>query len=401
MQLSNNLQAFIQAHAGDDLSGMLLSAARYPGVNVPFAAEQIAARRLIREKLPAWHRDCRLVFPSKMAAEQCSSERTARYKLRLLDGERHLCDLTGGLGVDSYYFAQEVERVTYVEPSRACFEAAMHNFSLLQAGNIAGLPARAEEAWSSVADVDVFYVDPSRRKEGMRLFALQDCEPDLTELLPRLLDRAPKVIAKLSPMLDIRHTLTLLPGATAVHVVSVRNECRELLFVWQRGVEVPEPEIHCMNWTADGTEQVFRFWPAEERDCTAPTCERVGRFLYEPNASILKAGAYRQTAVRTGASKLHVHSHLYTSDMLIAGFPGRAFRVEDVIPFCGKTCRTIARHIPQANVSVRNFPLTVCELRRRTRIAEGGCCYLFATTLAGNKKVLIRCEKACSSDSEQ
>jgi hypothetical protein len=394
MQLSDSLQAFIQAHAGDDLPGLLLSAARYPAVDVPFAVKQIAARRQIREKLPAWYRDGRLVFPSKTAAEQCSSEQTARYKLRLLDGERHLCDLTGGLGIDAYYFAQKAERVTYVECSRTCFEAAMYNFSLLQAGNIGGLPARAEEAWASVADVDVFYLDPSRRREGMRLFALRDCEPDLTKLLPQLLSKAPKVIAKLSPMLDIRHTLALLPGATAVHVVSVRNECRELLFVWQREADAPEPDIHCVNYTADGTEQVFRFSPAEEQGCIAPVCGQVGAYLYEPNASILKAGACKLTAVRTDTCKLHLHSHLYTSDTLIAGFPGRAFRVREVIPFHGKTCRTIARHIPQANISIRNFPLTVCELRRRTRITEGGNDYLFATTLAGHEKVLICCRKA-------
>ncbi|MDR2139226.1 MAG: SAM-dependent methyltransferase [Tannerella sp.] len=396
MQLSDTLQTFIHAHAGDDLSVLLLSAARYPEVDVPFAAEQIAARRQIREKLPAWYADGRLVFPSKTAAEQCSSEQTARYKCRLLEGERHLCDLSGGLGVDSYYFAQKVERVTYVECARRCFEAAMYNFSLLQAGNIAGLAARAEEAWEEVASVDAFYLDPSRRREGVRLFALQDCEPDLTKLLPLLLRQAPKVIAKLSPMLDIRHTLTLLPGATAVHVVSVRNECRELLFVWRRAAGVPEPEIHCVNYTADGTEQAFRFWPEEEQRCTAPVCGQAGRYLYEPHASILKAGAFKLTAVRTGAGKLHVHSHLYTSDRLIAGFPGRVFRVREVIPFCGKTCRTIARHLPQASVSVRNFPLTVRELRRRTRIAEGGNRYVFATTLAGNERVLICCEKAGS-----
>jgi hypothetical protein len=396
MQLSDTLQAFIQAHAGDDLPGLLLSATRYPEVDVPFAVKQIAARRQIREKLPTWYADCRLVFPSKTAVEQCSSEQTARYKLRLLDGERHLCDLTGGLGVDSYYFAQKVERVTYVECARSCFEAAMYNFALLQADNIMGLPARAEKVWANDADVDVFYVDPSRRREGTRFFALQDCEPDLTKLLPPLLSKAPKVIAKLSPMLDIRHTLALLPGVTAVHVVSVKNECRELLFVWQREAGAPEPEIHCVNYTADGTEQMFRFSLADEQNCTAPLCRQTGRYLYEPNASILKAGAYRQVALRTGAGKLHVHSHLYTSDTLIAGFPGRAFLVREVIPFRGKTCRTIARHIPQANVSVRNFPLTVHELRKRTRIAEGGNCYLFATTLAGNEKVWIRCEKTGS-----
>ncbi|MDR3194069.1 MAG: class I SAM-dependent methyltransferase [Tannerella sp.] len=394
MLLSDTLQTFIQTHAGDDLSGLLLSAARFPEIDVPFAVEQIAARRQVREKLPAWYADSRLLFPSRTAAEQCSSEQTARYKLGLLEGERHLCDLTGGLGVDAYYFAQRVERVTYVERSKACFDAAMHNFAVRRVENVHGCHAGAGEALERLTAVDVFYVDPSRRSEGnVRAVALQDCEPDLVKLLPALLEKAPRVIAKLSPMLDIRHTLALLPGATAVHAVSVRNECKELLFVWERGKVAPEPVIHCVNETAEGEEQVFRFLLSEEQACVSPVCEQVGRYLYEPNASILKAGAYKQTALRMQVGKLHVHSHLYTSDELVADFPGRVFRVEEVIPFHGRMCRTIARDLPKAHLSVRNFPLTVAELRKRTRMAEGGDTYVFATTLAGNKKVWIRCGK--------
>ena len=394
MQLSDAFFTFIRAHLNDDLPHLLLSAARYPEVDVPFAVEQIAARKHIREKLPTWYADNRLLFSSKTAAEQCSSECTARYKLRLMEGERRLCDLTGGLGVDSCYFAQKAEQVIYVESSAKCFEVAMYNFSILQARNIKGLHADAKHVPDRVT-ADVFYIDPSRRrKDGRRMFALQDCEPDVTKLLPVLLRNAPKVILKLSPMLDLRHTLALLPGTVAVHVLSVRNECRELLFIVKRDADtLSAPEICCVNYSADGREQAFRFFLPDEQTCAPMLCTQVESYLYEPNASILKAGAYKQTAWRTGAKKLHVHSHLYTSETCLSDFPGRIFRVEEVIPFHGRTCRTIARDIPQANLSVRNFPLTAEELRKRIRMADGGDTYLFATTLVDNKKVLIRCKR--------
>ncbi|MDR3268947.1 MAG: SAM-dependent methyltransferase [Tannerella sp.] len=394
MQMPDALRSFIQAHAGDDLSDLLLSATRYPEVDIPFAVEQIAIRRRIREKLPAWYADDRLLFPSKIAAEQCSSEQTACYKQRLLNSEKHLCDLTGGLGIDTCYFAQKVEQVTYVERSTRCFDVAMHNFSVLCAGNITGYNETAEDVLEKIGSVDVFYLDPARRKDGhARVFALADCEPDLVKLLPVLLCKAPKVIAKLSPMLDIRHTLALLPETAEVHVVSVKNECKELLFVLKREKEMPEPPVYCVNDTASGTEQFFRFRLSDERANVSSLSPSVRTYLYEPNVSILKAGAYKQTALQMGVDKLHASSHLYTSDRLVANFPGRIFRVEEVIPFHGKCCKTIARHIPFANLSVRNFPLSVAELRKRTGIADGGEIYLFATTLADNEKVLIRCRK--------
>jgi hypothetical protein len=395
MQLSESLRLFMHAHAADDLSALLLSASRYPEVDIPFVAEQISARRQIRDKLPAWYADDRILFPSKIAAEQCSSEQTALYKQRLLREEKHLCDLTGGLGVDAYYFAQKLERVTYVERSKACFEAAMHNFSVLRADTITGCHATAEDWLAESGAADVFYLDPARRRAGnTRVFALADCEPDLLTLLPALLRRAPKVIVKLSPMLDLRHTLALLPETVEVHVVSVKNECKELLFVLTPEKSPPEPLIYCANYTTTGAEQLFRFRLSDEPDCVVPFAPSVGTYLYEPNASILKAGAYKQIAVQMNLNKLHASSHLYTSDRLTEDFPGRVFTVEEILPFRGKLCRTIARHIPFANLSTRNFPLSVAELRRRTRIADGGDVFLFATTLADEQKVLIRCRKA-------
>lgn len=393
MEMTDELKQFIREHASADVTALLLKASRYPGIDVPFAVEQIQARRQIRTKLPSWYARESLVFPSKIAAEQCSSEWTGAYKQRLVRREDSVYDLTGGLGIDSYFLSRKAKKVVYIERYAAYCEAARLNFASLQAHNIEVLPGDGLQQLGVLPDPDVIYIDPARRAEGnKRVFALAGCEPDLTLCRETLLRKAPRVIAKLSPMADIQHTLSLLPETVQVHVLSVRNECKELLFVWERG-GTAEPVIHCVNYTAEGTEQAFAFSFREEQTAVAPTAAGVGAYLYEPNASVLKAGAFKCIARRLGVEKLHVSSHLYTSDGEVPGFPGRVFEAEEVIPFNGKVCKTLGRTLPQANITVRNFPVSVDELRKRTRIAEGGSVYLFATTVGKGERVLIRCRK--------
>ena len=390
MELTAAQKQFIFEHQADDLTRLLLSAARYPELDIPFLADQIAARRQIKDKLPSFYNNPDLLFPSRISAEQCSSEQTARYKQQLVEVSWTMCDLTGGLGIDSYFISRKVGHLTYIERFPVYCEAARHNFAVLGADNVTVLNADATEI--QLPAVDAFYIDPARRGEcNKRVFALQDCEPDLPALLPALLRLAPRVIAKLSPMADIRLTLDLLPGTTAVHVLSVRNECKELLFVTERTGEkaVPSPMVHCVNFTSGGQVSSFCFTPDEELNAPLLLAETVGAYLYEPNASVLKAGAFKQTAISTRTKKLHVSSHLYTSDRLVTDFPGRIFRVDEVIPFTGKLCKGLVRTVPKANITVRNFPLSVEELRKRTKIQEGGEVYLFATTLSDGEKVLL------------
>lgn len=389
-----HVQQFIREHAEDDVNRLLLAASRYPEVDVPFAVEQIVSRRQIREKLPSWYANDELLFPARIAAEQCSSEQTGLYKQRLVKDTDRVCDLTGGLGIDSYFLSCKAKEVIYVERFENYCEIARHNFRALGAENLTVVQGDAV-AWAGQLDgIDVFYIDPARRGEGnRRVFALCDCEPDLTALLPTLLERAPRVIAKLSPMADIRQTLALLPGTTEVHVLSVRNDCKELLFVAGRN-EVAEDSsaITCINHTTEGLEETFRFSLQEEKEARPVYAGDVETYLYEPNASILKAGAFK-TICRLGVKKLHVSSHLYTSGSLAENFPGRVFRVEAVLPFNHKLCKTLCQTLPQANITVRNFPVKADELRQRTRIRDGGDTYLFATTLVSGAKVLIQCRK--------
>jgi hypothetical protein len=383
---------FIEEHAGDDLERLLLSASKYPDVDVPFAVEQIAARRQIRDKLPSWYNNPDLVFPSKIAAEQCSSELTARYKQRLISEADHVCDLTGGLGIDSFFFSQKARQVTYIERFPSYCKAARHNFAGLGANNIEVVEGDARQLLSKMKNGTLFYVDPARRGEGnKRIFALKDCEPDLTELLTLLWEYAPKVIAKISPMADISQTLSLLPCTTSIHVLSVKNDCKELLFVLEQDAAIASPPIHCIHFASEG-EESFTFNLQEEKETVAFPAPQIEAYLYEPNASILKAGAFK-SITRLGVNKLNVNSHCYTSNNLLHDFPGRSFIVDQVLPFGSKLCKTIHKTIPQANITTRNFPLSVKELRQRTKIAEGGDIYLFATTLANNEKALIKALK--------
>lgn len=396
MKLTNELRSFITMHANDDPARLLLSASRYPGIDVPFAVEQIQSRRQIRDKLPSWYINDRLIFPARIAAEQCSSEQTALYKQRLVEENMCVCDLTGGLGIDSYFFSRKVKRLFYMERFPTYCEAARSNFSVLGADNIEVMEGDSAGLIDKLLQIDVFYVDPARRGEGnKRVFALQDCEPDLPALLPELFRNAPRVVAKLSPMADIRLTIDLLPGTTEVHVLSIKNECKELLFVIERNAEkiTLSPKIHCVNFIGENKEEQFSFTLDEEQNAEQNLSMGVGTYLYEPNASLLKAGAFKCLASRLGVGKLHVSSHLYTSLALVRDFPGRTFIVREIFPFNSKLCKGLSKQIPQANITVRNFPLTVEELRKRTHIADGGEVYIFATTISNGEKVIIKLEK--------
>lgn len=389
------LMAFIQAHLSDDPDRLLLSASRYPEIDMPFVVAQITARRQIKEKLPTWYQQEQLLFPAKIAAEQCSSEQTALYKQQLVNEGDTLCDLTGGLGIDSYYFSRRVKQVYYIERFSHYCEVARANMATLGARNVEVLEGDSTQLLDQLPPIDLFYVDPARRGEGnKRMFALSDCEPDLTQLLPCLLAKAPRVIAKLSPMADLRQTLALLPTTQAIHILSVKNECKELLFVIGREPQVAEVPIYCVHLTKSATSDE-RFVCSLEAEQQAPShlATTIRHYLYEPNPSLLKAGAFKQVACQFPVEKLHVSSHLYTSDHYVDRFPGRRFEVDEVIPFHSKSCKQLASQSLQANVTTRNFPLTVDALRKKCRIREGGDVYLFATTGPKEEKLLIRTHK--------
>jgi len=381
---------FVKAHLYDDVYKLLLEEGRYEGIDVRDAVVQIQARRAVRDKLPQWYADFRLRFPSVAAAEQCSSAQAAQYKQHLISRAERLCDLTGGLGVDAYYFALKAASVTYIEKNADYCACAEHNFKMLEANNIKTFCADALEALSRIDETDVFYIDPSRRNsDGKRLYALTDCEPDILQLLPLLRKR---LIAKLSPMADVCALIRLLPRMSAMHVVAVRNECKEILAVIESEEQPLPVNIQCVNLLSK--DEYFRFTLEDEKNAYPSLASEAGRYLYEPNAALMKAGAFKLPARRFGLQKIAVSSHLYTADSLMAAFPGRCFEVVETLPYNNEGRRRIAKCYPQANITVRNFPATAAELHRRLKIADGGDTYIFATTMHDGSKHLIVCRKA-------
>lgn len=398
MQISPETQAFIREHQADDVRTLALQSRKYPDVDMPTAITQIAGRQVAAEKIPSWKEIEDIWYPKHLSLEQCSSEITARYKASLLarlPQKESFTDLTGGFGIDCSFLAAGFKSATYVERQKELCEIAAHNFPIL------GLPhlnVRNEDGVSyleAMSPVDCIFLDPARRNEhGGKTVAISDCEPNVAELEDLLLSKASSVMVKLSPMLDLSLALKELHHTREVHIISVNNECKELLLLLgqslsENTVEIP---IHCINLSTKG-EQHFAFSREQEQRSECTYTNTLGTYLYEPNASLLKAGAFRSISAAYSLKKLHPNSHLYTSETLIEDFPGRTFRITNQYSFNKKEIKEGLSDLKKANITVRNFPATVAELRKRIKLTEGGDTYLFASTLNDGQKVLIRCEK--------
>lgn len=394
MQLSPETQLFIREHQSDDVRALALQAKKYPDVDMPTAITQIAGRKIAAEKIPSWREIEDIWYPKHLSLEQCSSEITARYKASLLQGES-LADLTAGFGIDCSFLAAGFKTVTYVERQKELCEIATHNFPILNLNHITVKNEDGVAYLKEMSPVDCLFLDPARRNEhGGKTVAISDCEPDVAKLEGLLLSKANRVMVKLSPMLDLSLALKALEHTQEVHILSVNNECKELLLLL--GQEPPkEVPIHCANLFTKGTqeEQHFIFTREQEQRNECIYTDILGNYLYEPNASLLKAGAFRSITAAYPVKKLHPNSHLYTSDVLITDFPGRVFRIVNQCSFNKKEIKESLADLKKANITIRNFPATVAELRKRINLTEGGDTYLFASTLNNGQKVLIRCEK--------
>ena len=384
---------YVAAHLHDDPAHLALQARRHPGLPVPELVRQIQARQKARAKLPTWADNADLIFPPALSVEQASSARTATFKADLVEGQR-LADLTGGFGADTVHFAARVAQVDYVERDPKL--AGIMAYNLAQLG-IANVTVHAEDAVAFLKSTphhyDWLYLDPARRDTAARkIFLLRDCEPDVVKLLPLLLHKADKVLLKTSPMLDIEHAVLGLGHVRRLWVLAVDNEVKEVLYELGQEPAV-DPERYALNLRRDGSQQEFRLNRAREARAT-PRYAEAQQFLYEPNAAVLKAGAFRSIGTAFELLKLHQHSHLYTSDVLRTDFPGRIFRVLATEKADGPTLKAYLGPEARAHVTTRNFPDSVADFRRRTGIREGGKIYLFATTDLRGRPVVLVCEKA-------
>ena len=391
MFISKETKKFILDHIDDDVFTLGFRASRYPEIDMPTAVVQIEGRQKAKSKLPSWYSNPDVVYPPHLALEQCSSETTAAYKAELVCGNT-LVDLTGGLGVDSSCFAKQFDHVVYVERQERLCQLAAHNFEAFGLHNIETVNADAIEYVQKMNPVDVIYVDPARRdSQGGKVFAVSDCEPDIVAINDLLLSKAHKILVKLSPMLDVYAAMQQLKYPWEVHIVSVGGECKELLLLLDRN-NCDSVSIHCVNLNKISS-QSFVFHREEELSSVCYFTSVLSHYLYEPNASVLKAGAFKVLAVRFGIEKLHPNSHLYTSDKLVSDFPGKVFKICGYSSFNKKDLNLFLKGMKKANICVRNFPVAAAELHKRLHLSDGGNDFLFATTLQNGQHVIIRGEK--------
>ncbi len=382
---------FIKEHIGDDVHKLLLQASRYSDIDVSYAALQISCRKQIKDKLPAWYADFNLIFPSKLSAEQCSSEATAFYKSTLCKGHT-LIDMTGGLGVDTCFLSSNFQKVIYIEQNETLYEAVRKNFAALNKTHIEAKCGNSLDFLQEIKKVDCIYIDPARRNENnKKQVRLEDCSPNLPEIKDLLLQKSDQLLIKLSPLFDLTELSKYFPENIDFHIISVKNECKEVLIDIRKNQS--ESSYHCINFLANGEMQIFSFKKEEENNAVVELTSAPELFIYEPNASILKAGAFKLLGQRLGLKKFHRHSHLYTSSEWIPDFQGRSFHFIDMFSLQKDDIKKLLQITRKANITVRNFPISVDELRKKTTLQEGGSYYIFATTLASDQKVLLLTER--------
>ena len=412
-------QDFIRQHQDEDVRQLAFLGSKNPEVDMPFALDQIRGRKMARAKLPRWANIDGIIYPPHISMEQCSSESTALYKAELAarllglpasssSEEIGFVDLTGGFGVDFSYIASRLGMSSmYVERQAHLCEAAKENFERLGLKNAIVKNEDGIEVLHSLKELKLIFIDPARRDDaGNKVVSLKDCTPDVTVLQEEMLLKADYVIIKLSPMLDWHRAISELSHVREVHIISVNNECKELLLVLS-AQNMGEMEAS----SADGEVKHagnLRIYCINDAQCfvsdeldmesssvkIAPSTLEEMQYLYEPNASLMKAGCFGVLSERYDARMLSKNSHLFVSREPIAAFPGRSFRIIAVSSFNKKELKRHLSGITKANIATRNFPLSVAELRKRLKLKDGGEIYIFATTLSDDSHVLVITEKA-------
>ena len=386
--LKTGPQEFIKNNWSTDILSLLLKKPVFSNISQKELAAQLEAKKKCQFKLPTWFGTPNIYYPNKINIEQTSSEITAKYKAQLVGG-KSLLDMTAGFGVDSFYFSKTINRVTHCEMDQDLSKIASHNFKILGIDNCDFVFGNGLEFLKNTTEkFDWIYIDPSRRHDVKgKVFRLEDCEPDILQNFDLILDHSNAVLIKTSPLLDLSLAVQKLKNVSEIHVVAVQNEVKELLFM-----VTPKDKNPIKIKTVDlrkEREAYFEFlWDQEKT--TEVAYGNPEEYLYEPNAAILKAGAFNTVGKQFGLKKIAPHSHLYTSKDLIA-FPGRTFKIQQVLPFQKKSMKAFAK--TKANITTRNFPETVAKIREKNKILNGGQDYLFFTTNTNGKRVVMRCKK--------
>ena len=387
--LSPEVQKFIKDHQGDDPFLLSLKAKEVDDFPTREAIEQIQSFQKARSKLPTWVTTAGIVWPPPISIEQSSSETTAKFKASVVHG-KSLVDLTGGMGVDVNSFSHSFDKVHYVEPNDQLCQMARHNFRVLEKRNIQIYHTTAQTFLAdNQASYDAIFIDPSRRSENKKVFKIADCSPHLLDVLPQCLKFAPKVLVKLSPLVDISLLLkTLSPNF--IWVVGVKNEVKEVLCLVERKMQRCRIETVMLHDNVDRTE--FKFFLKQEKEAVSEF-SLPQKYIYEPNAAIMKAGAFKLIGKHFGLKKLHQHTHLYTSNELVDEFPGKVLTIVDQLKQEKKAISTAITD-GKINVITRNFPLSSSQLKKKFKLKDGGDNFLIGTTLFDGTRVLLVCSRS-------
>ena len=404
-------RAFVREHRDDDVRQLALRGTKDPEVDLGFALQQIDGRRRAQEKLPSWAAVEGIVWPPHLSMEQCSSEQTARYKAEVAGSGGVFVDLTAGFGVDAAFIAQGFQKAVAVELQAELCAISSENYRLLGLHQIEVVNGNGVEYLHTMVPADLVFIDPARRDEhGGRTYGIADCTPNVLDFIDELLEKAQRVMIKLSPMLDWRKAVEDIGRqyVSAVHIVSVANECKELILEvkgwkgWKgekvkniEGEKAIETKVVCVNLLSDGSRECFEFdaYAPSPINSFHPFTFSPFHFLYSPNASVMKAGCFEEIVARFPVTQLDNNSHLFVSDKEVPDFPGRGFVIERITSMNKRELKESLAGITQANIAVRNFPMSAEELRRRLKLRDGGDIYIFATTVENAGHRLLICRK--------
>lgn len=386
--LSKEIQHYIDDKINADVTKLALQKNPFPEVEWNLVLQQLAAKQKAKSKLPTWFETHNIYYPSKISVEQTSSEKTAQYKASLISGN-NLIDLTGGFGVDDFYFSKTVAKVVHCEINSELSKIVKHNFEQLNVKNVDCFADDSSEVLQKLNQkFDWIYIDPSRRNDSKgKVFMLKDCLPNVPELLDFYFSFSDNIMIKTAPILDISAGISELKNIAEIHVVALENEVKELLFILKKNHE-STIEIKTVNLLKDKNE-AFQFQinsEAKKTNFAAPK-----KYLFEPNAAIMKSGGFDAIATQFDLEKLHQHSHLYTSNELL-DFPGRIFEIQNTLEYNKANMKSFLEN-QKANITTRNFPETVENIRKKWKIKDGGNVYSFFTTDMTNSKIVLLCEK--------
>lgn len=385
--LNTKTQDFINTNLKSDITKLVLKGSPYKNVSIQELVSQIISKNKCEKKLPIWFSAKNIYYPNKLNIEQTSSEITANYKSGLVSGDT-LIDITGGFGVDALYFSKKIKQITHCEIDEQLSKIVTHNFAVLNVKNVETIVGDGLNFINNCNhNFDWIYVDPSRRNDSKgKVFLLEDCLPNIPENIDALFNKTTNILIKVSPILDISSAVNELKFVKEIHVVAIENEVKEVLFVLEKNYN-QQIEIKTVNLNKSN-QQYFNF---TFQNNSSATFSEPKKYVYEPNAAILKAGGFSQISSQLKIDKLHPHSHLYTSTNLI-NFPGRSFEIIHNLTYNKKQLKKL---IPskKVNITTRNFPETVAEIRKKLDFKDGGSLYLFFTTNLQNKHIVLVCKK--------